>query len=99
MSVCATCRNPLTLAIDDDDEDGSAASGRTVPDDVELNCGCHYHWYEYFLPGAAGVHPGPNYSEACRLISIVHQAMSLGCIYHYAMPRLRKNRCQLHVYR
>ncbi|SLM39553.1 hypothetical protein LPUS_10127 [Lasallia pustulata] len=46
MSVCATCRNPLTIAIDGDGEggDGNRASSRTVPDDVELSCGCHYHW-------------------------------------------------------
>ena len=53
MSACAKCENPLTLEIEADDstdmelEAGSskvAYTVTTVPDDVELSCGCHFHW-------------------------------------------------------
>lgn len=47
--VCATCQEPLMLEIepDSDIEEGgpsqSIAPG-AIPDDVELSCGCHFHW-------------------------------------------------------
>ncbi|KAL1310868.1 hypothetical protein AAFC00_001100 [Neodothiora populina] len=55
MSVCAKCNDPLTLEVDlSDDEDqvqvggasssSAAATVNTVPDDVALSCGCHFHW-------------------------------------------------------
>ncbi|KAF2661711.1 hypothetical protein K491DRAFT_700776 [Lophiostoma macrostomum CBS 122681] len=55
MAVCVTCNNPLILEIEpDDDSDtemGEPSSGKApipeptiVPDDVHLNCGCHFHW-------------------------------------------------------
>lgn len=51
MAQCATCRKTLTLLIgpDDDDDDemqGSSSSAQAVyvDDDVELNCGCRFHW-------------------------------------------------------
>lgn len=52
MDVCITCRKPLILEIDSEDDDESTHSedssrsdaGRTVPDSVELTCGCHFHW-------------------------------------------------------
>lgn len=53
--ACSKCQNPLTLEVDySDDEDvsmGAASSSaaaqnvHTVPDDVALACGCHFHWY------------------------------------------------------
>jgi len=57
MSVCVACNKPLEVEIErDDDEEyetgasssgkGPAAEPETVPDDVQLNCGCHFHWYE-----------------------------------------------------
>lgn len=56
---CAKCQNPLTLEVDySDDEDVSMGAGsssaaaqntQTVPDDVALNCGCHFHWYVQLL--------------------------------------------------
>ena len=96
MSVCATCRNPLTIAINDDDEDGAGngASSQVVPDDVELSCGCHYHWYEIALPAVAL--NLPDFSNDCQLTSIVHQAVSLGCVYDYGMPCLRTEHCELY---
>ncbi|KAF2457458.1 hypothetical protein BDY21DRAFT_285648 [Lineolata rhizophorae] len=58
MDSCAACHKPLIVELDDSDsdiemdmEDGgvssrsAAVSGRnTAPDDVELKCGCHFHW-------------------------------------------------------
>ena len=57
--ACAACQQPLVINIIDSDEDddvsmdGAAASSaavtdetlsRTVPDDIGLSCGCHFHW-------------------------------------------------------
>ncbi|KAJ4303253.1 hypothetical protein N0V90_002146 [Kalmusia sp. IMI 367209] len=56
MSVCVACNKPLEVEVEfEEDEDdvqmrGSssgkapAAAPETVPDDVHLNCGCHFHW-------------------------------------------------------
>ncbi|GAB7346620.1 hypothetical protein MBLNU459_g1758t1 [Dothideomycetes sp. NU459] len=53
MSLCAHCQKPLTLDVDFSDDDDNGASGaasssaaagpQTVPDDVALSCGCHFH--------------------------------------------------------
>lgn len=56
MSACVACQKPLEveLELDSDSEDvqmssssgkAPAAAPETVPDDVHLNCGCHFHWY------------------------------------------------------
>ena len=52
MAVCVACQKPLTLYIeageeDDDETMGGSASANTgsyVDDDVQLQCGCHFHW-------------------------------------------------------
>ncbi|KAF1979818.1 hypothetical protein BU23DRAFT_496736 [Bimuria novae-zelandiae CBS 107.79] len=55
MSVCVSCQKPLEVELepDSDTEDvqmsasyskAPAAAPETVPDDVHLNCGCHFHW-------------------------------------------------------
>lgn len=55
MSLCVACSKPLTVEIEADEDEqyemaGSssgkapAAEPETVPDDVQLNCGCHFHW-------------------------------------------------------
>ncbi|KAI9836865.1 MAG: hypothetical protein M1819_001030 [Sarea resinae] len=53
MSLCVVCQQPLVVSIQPDEEEedfnigGSSASTAaltTVPDDVELTCGCHSHW-------------------------------------------------------
>jgi hypothetical protein len=52
MSLCTQCQKPLTLEVDLDSEDedvqmsGSSAPTNinTVPDDIELSCGHHFHW-------------------------------------------------------
>lgn len=52
MTVCVACQNPLTLYIEPGEEDedetlggsASANTGSYVDDDVQLQCGCHFHW-------------------------------------------------------
>jgi hypothetical protein len=56
MTDCVSCQQPLVIEVDDssDEEDvvmgeSSAVSAsnlvqKTEPDDVHLNCGCHFHW-------------------------------------------------------
>ncbi|ETI28160.1 hypothetical protein G647_00609 [Cladophialophora carrionii CBS 160.54] len=49
--VCASCQEPLLIEIEPDsdgEETKAPAQTESVPDDVELTCGCHYHW-ECFL--------------------------------------------------
>jgi ferredoxin len=46
--LCATCQEPLVLEVEPDsdfEESKAPAQVESVPDDVELSCGCHYHWY------------------------------------------------------
>jgi hypothetical protein len=62
MALCAKCQKPLTIDIEPDDDDDNENDGdvemdpaptETVPDDVRLPCGDHFHWeclldsYEY----------------------------------------------------
>lgn len=46
--VCASCKKPLVVEIEDDEDDvemeGSSSQPNTVPDDCQLSCGCHFHW-------------------------------------------------------
>ena len=45
--LCASCSEPLLLEVEpDSDVEESKITNRTdsVPDDVELSCGCHFHW-------------------------------------------------------
>lgn len=49
MAACKICDDPLVIEVDRDDEgeaggSSSAANEATVPDDLELQCGCHFHW-------------------------------------------------------
>ncbi|KAL2132362.1 hypothetical protein VTI74DRAFT_3903 [Chaetomium olivicolor] len=39
--TCKACHDPLVLTLDPDD---SGDEGQTVPDDLHLPCGCHFHW-------------------------------------------------------
>ena len=46
--VCEVCHEPLFIEIEPDSEvedSKTPAQVERVPDDVELSCGCHYHWY------------------------------------------------------
>ncbi|KAK1750869.1 hypothetical protein QBC47DRAFT_88608 [Echria macrotheca] len=40
-AVCRVCNDPLELTMDPEE---SGDESQTVPDDLELGCGCHYHW-------------------------------------------------------
>ncbi|KAJ4346622.1 uncharacterized protein N0V89_010553 [Didymosphaeria variabile] len=56
MSICVACQKPLEVELEpeeyeEDVQMGGSSSGKapaaapeTVPDDVQLNCGCHFHW-------------------------------------------------------
>jgi hypothetical protein len=57
MDVCSSCKDSLIVEVElsDNDEDvemggssSATAAGNggvtTVPDDIHLNCGCHFHW-------------------------------------------------------
>lgn len=41
MAACKACNEPLLVAIGAEDSDDEE---QTVPDDLELTCGCHFHW-------------------------------------------------------
>lgn len=45
MVVCSACDQKLFLESEVDIEDGSAVTSEEIPDDVELICHCHFHWY------------------------------------------------------
>ncbi len=40
MTTCKACEDPLTLEVQDED----TGESQSVPDDLELSCGCHFHW-------------------------------------------------------
>ena len=57
MAACVACHKALVLYLDPEEEDGeedeedeamegsaSANPGSYVDDDVQLQCGCHFHW-------------------------------------------------------
>lgn len=48
MAICKVCDEPLLVPLDDEEDDGpsgaSSSAPQTVPDDLQLPCGCHYHW-------------------------------------------------------
>lgn len=51
MTTCAKCNGPLEIEIGLSDESDMDTNGpsqdqatETVPDDVHLPCGCHFHW-------------------------------------------------------
>ncbi|KAF4819067.1 hypothetical protein CGCTS75_v011801 [Colletotrichum tropicale] len=45
-AVCKACQDPLVISIEPDSEDEGQGTEETqnVPDDLELPCGCHFHW-------------------------------------------------------
>ncbi|KAI9167309.1 putative phospholipase C20G8.02 [Paramyrothecium foliicola] len=56
MSHCKACDEPLVLRVGEDDEDVNdiEAGEETVPDDLQLPCGCHFHW-QCFLDESSSV--------------------------------------------
>jgi hypothetical protein len=70
--ICAACEEPLLLTIEDDSSDEgtngkSQQESQSVPDDVELSCGCHFHW-ECFLE-AYTITECPNCSKSISSLS------------------------------
>lgn len=62
MSGCKACQQPLVLELDPEDFDEASSSAvggapTTVPDDLELPCGCHFHWYVRFYMSIVAVLP------------------------------------------
>ncbi|KAI1428604.1 hypothetical protein F5Y12DRAFT_674337 [Xylaria sp. FL1777] len=44
-SVCKVCSDPLVVEVEGGDDFEDAGDLQTVvPDDLELSCGCHFHW-------------------------------------------------------
>ncbi|KAI1812921.1 hypothetical protein GGS20DRAFT_511677 [Poronia punctata] len=45
---CKVCQDPLVVEVEDEFEDENGHNDGTgpqsVPDDLELTCGCHFHW-------------------------------------------------------
>lgn len=41
MSVCKACEDPLVFRPDPEEDDEEVGE---VPDDLQLPCGCHFHW-------------------------------------------------------
>lgn len=41
MSACKICEEPLLLEVEDEENEGQT---QQVPDDLQLGCGCHFHW-------------------------------------------------------
>lgn len=78
--TCAACEEPLLLSIESDSEDEST-NGKAqhqhenVPDDVELSCGCHFHW-ECFLD-AYTITECPNCSKSTSSLSSTGQQQVL----------------------
>lgn len=105
METCKTCGTPLTVLIqheDGEEHDGflpdasSSASkqGDLVDDDVELRCGCHFHWCvdtsHLYLP----VYRHKQLIDIVRGAGAI-QAMPLRFIHHHRMPTLweRSHNC------
>ncbi|GJC85304.1 hypothetical protein ColLi_08142 [Colletotrichum liriopes] len=45
-AVCKACEEPLVIVLEpeSDDEGQTVDDPQNVPDDLELPCGCHFHW-------------------------------------------------------
>jgi hypothetical protein len=69
MSACVVCNKPLEVEFERDDEEhetgASSSSGKApaaapemVPDDVQMSCGCHFHWsVNHYWPAAILILP------------------------------------------
>ena len=44
MSSCASCGNALVLDFDTEEDATAGDANEAVPDDLQLPCGCHFHW-------------------------------------------------------
>lgn len=79
--TCAACEEPLLLTIENDSDDDGYTTGKSqqgtesLPDDVELSCGCHFHW-ECFLEAYA-ITECPSCSKNISSLSSVGQQQVL----------------------
>lgn len=121
MTACATCELPLVLEIESDGDDKMDSTSRggasttvahTVPDDVQMSCGCHFHWYLYPYQTspplqASDMYPFPPFTPFTPPRPHSHpymkpqahptpQAMPPRCLPNPPMPRLRLKH-QLHL--
>ncbi|AEO64598.1 uncharacterized protein THITE_2142472 [Thermothielavioides terrestris NRRL 8126] len=60
--TCKSCHDPLILALDPDE---SGDEGQTVPDDLHLPCGCHFHW-QCLLDLAAEIVAASYHCPSCN---------------------------------
>ena len=57
--LCSNCYEPLLIEVEPDsdvEETKAPAQVQSVPDDVELSCGCHYHWYVLYAARLRGLY-------------------------------------------
>lgn len=94
METCKACGAPLTVLIqheDSEEHDGylpdasSSASkqGVLVDDDVELQCGCHFHWCVDTSNLSL-----PIVNQLIDMVRGGIQVMPLRIIHHHRMPTL-----------
>ncbi|KAI1331838.1 hypothetical protein F5Y16DRAFT_245016 [Xylariaceae sp. FL0255] len=43
MTTCKVCEDPLVVEVEDEEAEDTGMQ-KTVLDDLELSCGCHFHW-------------------------------------------------------
>lgn len=87
MAMCADCKQPLIIFIDPDSdiEENTAGEaldanqGRPVDDDVELECGCHFHWC---------VNNTQGITCTGKLTRPLPQAMPFRCIFTHRVSQL-----------
>jgi len=69
--VCAVCHDPLFIEVEADSDSEDHGTEESIPDDVELGCGCHFHW-ECILEAYA-VTECPNCSKDTSSLSNAQQ--------------------------
>ncbi|KAL2149118.1 hypothetical protein VTH82DRAFT_8466 [Thermothelomyces myriococcoides] len=42
--ICKACQDPLIISLDPDESENGEEQPQSVPDDLLLPCGCHFHW-------------------------------------------------------
>ena len=48
-AACVSCQLPLTLQVEHDEEGvESMEEAGEVDDDLQVQCGCHFHWCEIY---------------------------------------------------
>ena len=84
MAACVVCHRPLTLYIEPDEENedesmvgsANAKTGSYLDDDVQLQCGCHFHWSVHLVSLRWMVRCLLLTSEPCRQCLLDSYSMS-----------------------